>query len=336
MGYVSRHFFVDSNSSQGYVSLISSNAAGLDRFERLTGYPQEFVNRLYNRMDELAKKEGIEIQAIHDCISNEVQGVLLPEKGYGFWNMPLYRADIRHVSGLLWGEYLDDIRKNLNFAYERFAEALKVHDDWEKVYISATDFEALNALTTETVVRLIGDRTLDKSGCEVHRFFGAATARGAFDYIQDLTADLKKRYFIKGRPGTGKSTFLKKMASAALKQGFDAEIYHCAFDPNSWDMVVFRELGICLFDSTSPHEYFPDRPEDEIIDIYEDCVKHDTDDLYAEELEAYRKGYKNAVAQATSFLQLANRIYGDLMLRIQLQLPFEKLDEEESRIFENL
>lgn len=195
MKYVCRHFFVDSNSSQGYVSLISSNTAGLEHFERLTGYPQEFVNRLYTSLDELAQKEEMELQVIHDCISGETQGALLPKKGYGFWNIPLYRADIRHVSGLLWGEYLDDIRKNLGFAYERFGEALKIHDDWEKVFINATDFEALNGLTAETAVRLLGDRSLDKTGCEVHRFFGAATIRGAYDYIQDLTSDLKKTLF---------------------------------------------------------------------------------------------------------------------------------------------
>lgn len=336
MKYVCRHFFVDSNSSQGYVSLITSNTAGLERFERLTGYPQEFVNRLYTCLDELAQKEKTELQVIHDCISGEIQGALLPKKGYGFWNIPLYRADIRHVSGLLWGEYLDDIRKNLGFAYERFGDALKIHDDWEKVFITATDFEALNGLTAETAVRLLGDRSLDKTGCEVHRFFGAATIRGAYDYIQDLTSDLDKRYFIKGRPGTGKSTFLKKIASSALKQGFDAEIYHCAFDPNSWDMVIFRELGICLFDSTSPHEYFPDRPEDEVIDIYKDCVKQETDEKYAQQLAEFQKGYKNAVGQATSFLQLVNRIYCDLMLRIQMQLPAEKLEQEYERIIGQL
>ncbi len=336
MSYQCRHFFVDSNSSQGYVNLISSNTAGLERFERLTGYPQKFVARIYDRMKEIAKRETMELQVIHDCISNEVQGALLPDIGYGFWNIPLYRTDIRHVSGMMWGEYLDEIRKNLGFAYDRFAAALKIHDDWEKVYISATDFEKLNGLTAETAAKLIGNRTLEKSGNEIHRFFGAATARGSFDYIPGLTEDIHKRYFIKGRPGTGKSTFLKKIASAALKQGYDAEIYHCAFDPNSWDMVIFRELDICLFDSTAPHEYFPDRPEDEIIDVYETCVKQGTDEVYAEKLAEFQRDYKNSVGQATSFLQLVNRIYSDLMLRVQLQIPSEKLEAECEHILSKL
>ena len=111
MDYVCRHFFVDSNSSQGYVSLISSNTVGLEQFERLTGYPQDFVNRLYIALDEFAQNHELELQVIHDCINGEIQGVILPEKGCGFWNLPLYRTDIRHVSGLLWGEYLDEIKK---------------------------------------------------------------------------------------------------------------------------------------------------------------------------------------------------------------------------------
>lgn len=49
------------------------------------------------------------------------------------------------------------------------------------------------------------------------------------------------------------------------------------FDPNSLDLVVIRDLGICLFDSTSPHEYFPSRDSDEIIDIYQEAVKEHTD-----------------------------------------------------------
>ena len=78
----------------------------------------------------------------------------------------------------------------------------------------------------------------------VERFFGAATVDGSFDYIQNLTQTLSRRYFLKGRPGTGKSTFLKKIAAQARKLGYDTEAYRCALDPNSFDMVVVRELAI--------------------------------------------------------------------------------------------
>ena len=76
------------------------------------------------------------------------------------------------------------------------------------------------------------------------------------DYVPNLTENIRKRYFLKGRPGRKINSF-EKLASVALNRGFDVEIYHCGFDPNSLDMVILRELDIAIFDSTAPHEYFP-------------------------------------------------------------------------------
>ena len=50
---------------------------------------------------------------------------------------------------------------------------------------------------------------------------------------------------------------MKRIAAAAQENGFDVEFYRCSLDPNSCDMVLIRELGFCVFDSTAPHEYFP-------------------------------------------------------------------------------
>ena len=66
-------------------------------------------------------------------------------------------------------------------------------------------------------------------------------------------------YGIIGANGAGKSTFLKKLAVAGLSAGFDVEIYHCSLDPKSLDMIIVRELSLCVFDSTAPHEFFPER-----------------------------------------------------------------------------
>ena len=139
----------------------------------------------------------------------------------------------------------------------------------------------------------------------MERFFGAATVDGSFDYIQNLTQTLSRRYFLKGRPGTGKSTFLKKIAAQARKRGYDTEAYRCALDPNSFDMVVVRELDFCIFDSTSPHEYFPSRTGDEIIDIYKAAVAPGTDEKYAARLTDAAGEYKAEVRVATEFLRKA-------------------------------
>ena len=44
---------------------------------------------------------------------------------------------------------------------------------------------------------------------------------------------------------------LKKLAEAAEEKGFEVEVYHCGFDPNSLDMVIVRELGFAIL--IAPH-----------------------------------------------------------------------------------
>jgi len=119
---------------------------------------------------------------------------------------------------------------------------------------------------------------------------------------------LTKRYFIKGRAGTGKSTLLKKIAEAAEVNGFDIEVYHCGFDPESIDMVDFRELGVCIFDIIDPHDYFAERQGDEIVDLYEQTVTPGTDEKYKSIITYYTKSYKQRMKDGISYLQNAKSI----------------------------
>ncbi|MBL1704179.1 hypothetical protein ELE02_33765, partial [Klebsiella pneumoniae] len=145
------------------------------------------------------------------------------------------------------------------------------------------DFNKANELTDELIQKLFTNEG-GKQSTVKHRFLGAATPKGAVDFVPNLTEGLPQRYFIKGRPGSGKSTMLKKLAKVAEEKGFDVEVYHCGFDPNSLDMVIVRELGFAIFDSTAPHEYFPSRGGDEIIDMYDLIVAPGTDEKYATEI----------------------------------------------------
>jgi hypothetical protein len=59
-------------------------------------------------------------------------------------------------------------------------------------------------------------------------------------------------YYLKGGPGTGKSTLMKKIAAAF--SGEDISCWHCASDPRSLDAVVLEERGVFIADATAPHE----------------------------------------------------------------------------------
>jgi nucleoside-triphosphatase THEP1 len=138
------------------------------------------------------------------------------------------------------------------------------------------------------------------------------TPNGAVDYVEKLTKEVAKRYFVKGRPGTGKSTFLKKLVKNAENRGIDCEVYHCGFVPDSVDMLIFREIGICIFDSTSPHEYFPTRDDDEIIDMYQLTVKAKTDEKNYLKLEDIIRRYKIKINEAISYLIQAKEYHDQI------------------------
>ena len=60
-------------------------------------------------------------------------------------------------------------------------------------------------------------------------------------------------YILKGGPGTGKSTFMKKLANIYEEKGFTIEKFYCSSDPNSLDGVRIVEKNIAVVDGTAPH-----------------------------------------------------------------------------------
>lgn len=67
-------------------------------------------------------------------------------------------------------------------------------------------------------------------------------------------------YVIKGGPGTGKSTLMKKIATYFLKKGARCHLCPCSSDPNSLDGVIFPDMKVTLLDGTAPHVVEPCYP----------------------------------------------------------------------------
>ena len=326
------NYFIRSNSSRGYASFFQSNFSRLRTVVRLDGYPSVAVADIVGNICADALEKGFHAQLIHNCLDNSLEGVIIPERSAGVINFPLYDEEEYCIAAILNDDNLNLTFAGLEAARRHFAAALEIHDRWEKIYISNMDFDAANKLAANTIEKVVGGNTLPKQGEQIHRFFGAATIDGSFDYIDGLTSHLAKRYFIKGRPGTGKSTFLRKIADYASAAGFETEVYHCAFDPNSLDMIVLRELSLCVFDSTSPHEYFPSRPSDEIIDIYKAAVVDKTDEKYRTEIAAIMTDYKSEIAKATKQLTRAKKYYDEVQRGILSKISAKALGNAEKKI----
>ncbi|MCH6268771.1 PRK06851 family protein [Neobacillus citreus] len=329
-----KNYFAGGNTARGFHNLYDSNLQGLDRLFILKGGPGTGKSSLMKKIGQEWVEKGYDIELLH-CSSdnNSIDGVIIPALKVGIvdgtaphviepkapgaveeyinlgeaWDAKVLSAQKNTIKKLT-----NQISESFATAYATFKEALEIHDDWEKIYINSMNFQKADQLTKKLIETFFGKMRLSKQADVRHRFLGAATPKGAVDFVPNLTEDIQKRYFIKGRPGSGKSTMLKKLAVAAEERGVDVEIYHCGFDPHSLDMCIFRELGIAIFDSTAPHEYFPSRDGDEIIDMYEILIEQGTDEIFADFISKISTKYRNKMTEATSWLAKAKKLHDEL------------------------
>ncbi|WP_409272612.1 PRK06851 family protein [Neobacillus sp. SCS-31] len=349
-----RNYFAGGNTARGFYSLYESNLQGLDRLFILKGGPGTGKSSLMKTIGREWHERGYDIEYLHCSSDNKsIDGVIIPALRTGIVDgtrphviEPTAPGAIEEYVNL--GEAWDSaalhreketiiklnkrIAEAFSMAYDTFKEALAVHDEWEMIYIQSMDFEKADELTGKLIEQFFGKMKLNKTGEVRHRFLGAATPKGAFDFVPNLTEDVQKRYFIKGRPGSGKSTMLKKLAKSGEERGLDVEIYHCGFDPHSLDMVIFRELGIAIFDSTAPHEYFPNRGGDEIIDMYELLFPKGTDEIFEDRIAEIAGRYKAKMREATSHLARAKELHDDLEKIYIAAMNFKKVEAIRDRL----
>lgn len=105
------------------------------------------------------------------------------------------------------------------------------------------------------------------------KFFpGANTGLGFYSLFSGIVPPWENRhytYILKGGPGVGKNTLMKKAACLARANDCTVEEFHCASDPGSLDAVRIRERRLVLLDGTAPHSMDPVMPgvEGEILDL---------------------------------------------------------------------
>ncbi len=87
-------------------------------------------------------------------------------------------------------------------------------------------------------------------------YFAAANTCGGFkSFFEDIFTknNCEKIYILKGGPGCGKSTFIKKARIKAIESGYSCECFFCSSDPDSFDGIIIKELKTAIVDGTFPH-----------------------------------------------------------------------------------
>ena len=163
-------------------------------------------------------------------------------------------------------------------------------------------------------------------------FPGANTPDGFFSYYSDIlkSSEAKNIVILKGGPGTGKSSIMKKTAAHAANKGYSVELLHCSSDPASLDGVCIREKGFLIVDGTSPHIIDPRYPGavDEIINLgsfwRSDEIrphKNEIQKLTAEISQSFKRAY--------SFMSAAHSVMNQIKSDVKTDAGYVCPDAEE-------
>ena len=92
----------------------------------------------------------------------------------------------------------------------------------------------------------------------VYFFLGANSGEGFYSlYDQMLNGRFDDLLILKGGPGCGKSTFMRRMGEAMERAGERVVYINCSGDPDSLDGAIFLDRNTAVVDGTSPHGTAP-------------------------------------------------------------------------------
>jgi len=103
------------------------------------------------------------------------------------------------------------------------------------------------------------------------QFPGAMGPEGFISCFDHLLDDriLRRQIILKGGPGVGKSTFMRRLHAELTGNGERSTLYFCSGDPDSLDAVAIEDHGLLILDGTAPHIVDPKIPgaRDSIINL---------------------------------------------------------------------
>ena len=169
-------------------------------------------------------------------------------------------------------------------------------------------------------------------------FPGANTSNGFysyFDYI--IPKDVNRIFCLKGGPGVGKSSLMKKVAREFAERGYDVEVFPCSSDPGSLDAVVIKKLKVVLLDATAPHIVDPKIPGaiDEIVN-FGDFWNVDNLENNKIEISQCNKEISGCFQRAFKYLKAAEPIFYDIEVKNSDAMDFGKLNKFTEEFMEEL
>ena len=163
---------------------------------------------------------------------------------------------------------------------------------------------------------------------DIQYFLGANAPGGFFCLYDQLLPPEQAQviYILKGGPGCGKSTLMRRIGGWAGEAGLETECILCSGDPDSLDAVILPGLGAAIVDGTAPHVVEPKYPG--AVERYVnmgDCYDGEALRPLKGEIMDCMRGYKGCYQRAYRCLDAAAEIMEDQRSALCTELLSQKL-----------
>ena len=162
----------------------------------------------------------------------------------------------------------------------------------------------------------------------IEYFLGANSPTGFYSLYSHLLPPEKARaiYILKGGPGCGKSTLMRRIGAQMEKEGLETEYILCSGDPDSLDALVLPQLSVALVDGTAPHVVEPKYPGavERYVNMGDCYDKAALWDLRGE-IMSCMEGYKGCYQRAYRCLGASAELFEDQRSVLLTQALSDKL-----------
>lgn len=168
---------------------------------------------------------------------------------------------------------------------------------------------------------------------ERHFFASAMTADGYINYVDEISADCRRRLVLAGPTGSGKSTILAEIARKAKQEGHSVEYYHCGLYVDSLLMIIFPAYRTAVIDKGGLQ--LVTRPGDKIIST--EAVLDDIElQLVAPQHGSLWRDYESHLNRAQEKLEEARRQLKALKRIYAGRMDFKALEQRRLALLEEL
>lgn len=349
-----RRVFPGGNTSRGFVSFYEHIAPRSARYSFiLKGGPGTGKSTFMKRIAADLLALGIDAE-MHHCSADaeSVDAVAFPAIGVAlidgtaphtfepeYYNVNGAVVDLgrfcnettlqRHRDGI--ARVTEGARASFRRAYRYLAAARHVREDWDATNGAARDEGLLNEERTRLIGTLFANSSAAAPGVGRRRrlFASSITPDGPCNYVESWAGPLRRKFIVKGEPGTGRAALMNQIADAAVGRGYDVELYHCAFEPRDIDHVLIPALDTAVISSVPPHEYVVDNgdePSVQLIDLNR-CLQSDVSGAATPYIATARFTFWQLFRHAVSALKDAQRLHMQLESYYAPHVDFDSIEQ---------